>query len=210
MRKGREIPWRARTRPCTFVRACNEGTGSHRPSLLGLLHGSPRREAGLHRAFLERSRIPVEGRRRGAMSVWLEPWRLHVVLWSVPFVSPASAPLRLPPRRSNPLPRSAKNSGQCCSLSLGASGAFRPQQRLGGRVSRPGARSEERRLAATPPSRGHHFLGSRPLVPCPPVTRSEWAERSREEAASLRSSRSRFGPVKGRDGSPLWSRGGDA
>lgn len=75
-------------------------------------------------------------------------------VWSVLFVSPASAPLPFAPPRSNPLALCAKNSGQCCCLSLGASDTFLPQQRLRRRGSRLGARSERRRLAATPQSPG--------------------------------------------------------
>lgn len=51
-------------------------------------------------------------------------------VWSLLFVSRASGPLPFAPPRSNPLALCAKNSGQCCCLSLGASDTFLPQQRL--------------------------------------------------------------------------------
>lgn len=150
----------------------------------------------LHRAFPERSRFGIEGRQTGATSARLEPQWLRVVLWSAPFSSLASAPAS---RRSNSLPSCAKNWSM---LPFGALGAFLPPQRLGGPGSRLGARPEERRLAATPPSPGHLALGSRNRAQCPPVTRSDWVGRPREEQARLRPSLSRSGPAWGRDGYP--------
>lgn len=87
-------------------------------------------------------------------------------------------------------------------LSFGALDAFLPPERIGGPGSRLGARPEGRRVAATPPSPGHLALGSRNWAQCPPVTRSDWAGRPREEQPWPRPSLSRSGPAWGRDCSP--------